>query len=90
MVRYNPLSYHNGSIWPHDNSIIAAGLRRYGFTKEANEIISSILDAAATFSLFRLPELFGGYPRRERSFLPYPFANSLVGIGNIMPGSLTG
>jgi len=77
MVRYNPLSYHNGSIWPHDNSIIAAGLRRYGFIDESNEIIYSILDAAANFPLYRLPELFGGYPRRERSFpVPYPFANS--------------
>jgi glycogen debranching enzyme len=77
MARYNPLSYHNGSIWPHDNSIIATGLHRYGFIKEANEVINSILDAASNFSLHRLPELFGGYPRRERSFpVPYPMANS--------------
>ena len=49
MARYNPLSYHNGSVWPHDNSIIAAGLHRYGFVKEANEVIYSLLDAASAF-----------------------------------------
>ncbi len=49
MPRYNPLSYHNGSVWPHDNSIIAAGLHRYGFVKEANEVIYSLLDATLSF-----------------------------------------
>ncbi len=77
MARYNPLSYHNGSIWPHDNSLIAAGLRRYGFVKESNEVINSLLDAAAAFPVHRLPELFAGYTRRERSFpVPDPAANS--------------
>jgi glycogen debranching enzyme len=77
MSRYNPLSYHNGSVWPHDNSIIAAGMRRYGFVEEANEIIHSLLDAASSFPIHRLPELFAGYVRRERSFpVPYPTANS--------------
>ncbi len=75
MARYNPLSYHNGSVWPHDNSIIAAGFFRYGFTKEAAEVAFAILDAAA-FSDHRLPELFAGYPRRGHSFpVPYPGAN---------------
>ena len=75
MARYNPLSYHNGSVWPHDNSIIAAGLARYGFTKEASDVAFAILDAAA-FSNHRLPELFADYPRREHSFpVPYPTAN---------------
>ena len=77
MARYNPLSYHNGSIWPHDNSIIAAGLHRYGFIKEANEVIYSLLDATSAFPVHRLPELFAGYARRERSFpVPDPMANS--------------
>jgi len=77
MARYNPLSYHNGSIWPHDNSIIAAGLHRYGFVKEAHQLIYAMLDASSYFPLHRLPELFSGYPRRERSFpVPYPTANS--------------
>ena len=77
MPRYNPLSYHNGSIWPHDNSLIASGMRRYGFIKEADEVIYSLLDAASAFSVHRLPELFAGYARRERSFpVPDPMANS--------------
>ena len=74
MGRYNPLSYHNGSVWPHDNSLIAAGLARYGFAKEASEVTLAILDAA--FSDHRLPELFAGYLRREQSFpVPYLAAN---------------
>jgi glycogen debranching enzyme len=77
MARYNPLSYHNGSVWPHDNSIIAAGLHRYGFIKESNEVIYSLLDATTAFPVHRLPELFAGYARRERSFpVPDPTANS--------------
>lgn len=77
MARYNPLSYHNGSIWPHDNSLIAAGMARYGFRKEANEVAYSIIDAATGFQDNRLPELFAGYPRREFSFpVPYPAANA--------------
>jgi glycogen debranching enzyme len=62
---YNPMSYHNGSIWPHDNSIIAAGLRRYGFDKEALALAEQLLAAAATFPDSRLPELYCGFPRVE-------------------------
>jgi glycogen debranching enzyme len=77
MGRYHPLSYHNGSVWPHDNSIIASGLHRYGFVKEANEVIYALLDATSAFPVHRLPELFAGYARRERSFpVPDPTANS--------------
>lgn len=77
MARYNPLAYHNGSVWPHDNSIIAAGLHRYGFVKEAQEIIYSLLEATLAFPFRRLPELFAGYARRQRSFpVPDPSANS--------------
>jgi glycogen debranching enzyme len=77
MSRYNPLSYHNGSIWPHDNSLIAAGMARYGFHREASLIIQAMLETAGEFPLNRLPELFAGYPRRELSFpVPYPAANA--------------
>jgi glycogen debranching enzyme len=75
-VRYNPLSYHNGSVWPHDTSIAAAGVARYGFLKEANRICEALLDAAMQAHDKRLPELFAGYPRRKGSTpVPYPGAN---------------
>ncbi len=62
--RYNPMSYHNGSVWPHDNALIAAGFARYGFKDEALKILSGLFDASAFFGLHRLPELFCGFPRR--------------------------
>ncbi len=68
MVGYNPISYHNGSIWPHDTAIVAAGLMRYGFVEEAHRVIMGLLDTAA-FTGGRLPELFGGLDRSE---LPVP------------------
>jgi glycogen debranching enzyme len=77
MARYNPISYHNGSVWPHDNSIIAKGLSWYGFYEEANTLALSLIDAASKFNDHRLPELFAGYVRREGSKpVPYPAANS--------------
>jgi glycogen debranching enzyme len=63
--RFNPVSYHNGSIWPHDNALIAAGFARYGFAREAETIFSALSEAANFFDLHRLPELFGGFPRRS-------------------------
>ena len=75
-TRYNPVSYHNGSIWPHDNSLIAAALTRYGFLEEANEVVFAQIDASQAFPHHRLPELFSGYARRKLSFpVPYPAAN---------------
>jgi glycogen debranching enzyme len=65
---YDPFSYHRGSIWPHDNAIIAAGMKRYGFHAEANEVIRGILDAASRFLSYRLPELFAGLEREPDSF----------------------
>lgn len=62
---YDPQSYHNGSVWPHDNSIIAWGLKKYGYSEEANTIITSLIQACKYFD-YRLPELFCGYPRKER------------------------
>ncbi len=73
---YNPVGYHTGTIWPHDNSIVAMGLHRYGFRAEANRIVEALLDAA-TFSEGRLPEAFAGYDRSEGPFpVPYPTACS--------------
>lgn len=63
-ARYNPLSYHNGSIWPHDNSIIASGLARYGFKRLAGEMFMALLDLSSMVDLHRLPELFCGVERR--------------------------
>ncbi|PZF88663.1 amylo-alpha-1,6-glucosidase [Micromonospora deserti] len=75
-VRYNPIGYHNGTIWPFENSFIAWGLRRYGFADEAATIASGILDAATYFD-GRLPEAFGGYPRELTKFpVEYPTACS--------------
>ncbi|MFG3557764.1 glycogen debranching N-terminal domain-containing protein [Micromonospora sp. NPDC047557] len=75
-TRYNPIGYHNGTIWPFDNSFIAWGLRRYGFAEEAAIIANGILDAATYFD-GRLPEAFGGYPRELTKFpVEYPTACS--------------
>nr|MBA3307053.1 amylo-alpha-1,6-glucosidase [Chloroflexota bacterium] len=65
---YNPFSYHTGSVWPHDNAIIAGGFRRYGYEREAAQVASAIFDAASHFVAHRLPELFSGLPRDEGAF----------------------
>jgi glycogen debranching enzyme len=65
---YNPFSYQNGSVWPHDNGIIAMGCRRYGFLKEAAMIARDISEAASYFVFYRLPELYGGVRREPGSF----------------------
>ncbi|WP_458114015.1 amylo-alpha-1,6-glucosidase [Arthrobacter sp. R1-13] len=76
MGAYNPASYHNGSVWPHDNAIIAAGLLRCGFVKEAQRISTALLEAA-DFSDGRLPELFCGFSRHQfPEPVPYPTACS--------------
>jgi glycogen debranching enzyme len=72
---YNPMSYHNGSVWPHDNAIVAAGLKRYGFTQATEAIALALLDAAVASRESRLPELFCGFRRRSTSpFVHYPVA----------------
>ncbi len=68
---YNPMSYHNGSIWPHDNALILAGLRRYGFHTEAQTVAGELLAAAATFPDYRLPELYCGFARNESGNLEH-------------------
>lgn len=62
-IRFNPIGYHLGTVWPHDNALIAAGLRRYGFDDAAKRIFHGIFDAASHFTEQRLPELFCGFPR---------------------------
>jgi glycogen debranching enzyme len=72
MGRYNPVSYHNGSVWPHDSAICAAGLARYGFLKQAEAVTVGLFDAAKTFG-GRLPELFCGFDRHAFPVpVPYP------------------
>jgi glycogen debranching enzyme len=75
-VRYNPVGYHVGTVWPFDNSFIAWGLRRYGFEEEAARIAAGILEAAVFYG-GRLPEAFGGYPRSQTKYpVQYPTACS--------------
>jgi glycogen debranching enzyme len=72
--RYNPMSYHNGSIWPHDTAICAAGMSRYGKRREAVQILSEVFETAVYFSM-RLPELYCGFPRvAGETPAPYPVA----------------
>ncbi len=63
-VRYNPMSYHNGSVWPHDNALIAYGFSRYGLKEEVNKIAAGLFDASLFIEDQRLPELFCGFKRR--------------------------
>jgi glycogen debranching enzyme len=73
--RYNPQSYHNGSIWPHDNALIAAGMARYGYTSAARRILTAMSDLSEAVDLHRLPELICGFPRRGREYPTlYPVA----------------
>jgi glycogen debranching enzyme len=75
---YNPMSYHLGSVWPHDNGLIVAGLLRYGLAEPALRIFDGVFDAATRFLDFRLPELFCGHPRSDAENEPvrYPVACS--------------
>jgi len=74
-ARYNPLGYHLGTVWPHDNSIIAMGLKEYGFENELNELATALYDCCRCFDYYRLPELFCGTPRSAYSLpVRYPVA----------------
>lgn len=76
-ARYNPMSYHNGSVWPHDNALIAYGLSRYGLKEEVNQIVSGLFDASLFIEDQRLPELFCGFKRRPgEAPTAYPVACS--------------
>ena len=74
---YTPFGYHTGTVWPHDNSLAAAGLKRYGFQDEANRLVGTVFEAAQQFNDFRLPELFCGFDRDASAMpVPYPVACS--------------
>jgi glycogen debranching enzyme len=74
-VRYNPMSYHNGSVWPHDSAMVAAGMSRYGFVKESLQVMSGLFNACLYIDLKRLPELFCGFPwRAGEAPTSYPVA----------------
>jgi glycogen debranching enzyme len=74
-ARYNPMSYHDGSVWPHDNALIALGLARYGFKAAVENVFKGLFDAASYMELRRLPELFCGFQReRRRGPTLYPVA----------------
>jgi glycogen debranching enzyme len=71
---YNPIEYHNGTVWPHDTALVAEGLRRYGYPEAASRLAFGLLEAAAAFA-WRLPEVFAGYPRAETGMpVEYPTA----------------
>ena len=81
-AKCNPLSYHNGSIWPHDNALIAMGPCRYGETRAAGRLLAGLFDAGQYFELDRMPELFAASPGTPASSDPLPcrlFAPGLVG-----------
>ena len=74
-ARYNPMGYHTGGVWPHDNALIAEGLARYGLCDEASLILQSQFEASLHFDPQRMPELFCGFERRPgEAPVPYPLA----------------
>jgi glycogen debranching enzyme len=87
--RFNPMSYHNGSIWPHDNALIALGLARYGLKRGAAAIFEGLFDAGAHMEMMRFPELFCGFPRR-RGTAPtlYPVACAPQAWASVVPFAL--
>ncbi len=95
MKPFNPISYHNGSVWPHDNGLILTGMHRYGHNDAALRVIEGLIDALKWFTLDRLPELFCGYDREQTPFpVDYPVACSpqawaagcIVQIAQVMLG----
>jgi glycogen debranching enzyme len=88
-VRYNPMSYHNGSIWPHDNALIALGLARYGLKRPVEQVFKGLFDAATYMDFQRLPELFCGFQRqRGRGPTLYPVACSPQAWASATPFTL--
>ncbi|MFF5173574.1 glycogen debranching N-terminal domain-containing protein [Micromonospora sp. NPDC000089] len=84
-ARFNPLGYHVGAVWPFDNALIAAGLHRYGFRREAGVIAEGIIDAAGYFA-GRLPEAFAGFGREQTGYpVSYPTANSPQAMATAAP-----
>jgi glycogen debranching enzyme len=88
-ARYNPMSYHNGSIWPHDNALIALGLARYGLKRSVERVFQGLFDAATYMECRRLPELFCGFQRaRSRGPTLYPVACSPQAWASATPFTL--
>ena len=88
-ARYNPMSYHNGSIWPHDNALITLGLARYGLKRSVERVFKGLFDAATYMDMRRLPELFCGFPRgRGRGPTHYPVACSPQAWASATPFTL--
>jgi glycogen debranching enzyme len=88
-ARYNPMSYHNGSIWPHDNALIALGLARYGFTQVVEQLFKGLFRAATYMDARRLPELYCGFQRqRGRGPTLYPVACSPQAWASATPFAL--
>jgi glycogen debranching enzyme len=88
-ARYNPMSYHDGSIWPHDNALIALGLARYGLKHSVEHVFKGLFDAATYMDLRRLPELFCGFQReRRRGPTLYPVACAPQAWASATPFSL--
>ena len=87
--RFNPMAYHNGSVWPHDNALIALGLSRYGLKRAASAIFEGLFDAATHMEMMRFPELFCGFPRR-RGAAPtlYPVACAPQAWASVVPFAL--
>jgi glycogen debranching enzyme len=76
-ARYNPMGYHTGAIWPHDNALIALGLARYGFEHKAADLLACLFDASLHFDLHRMPELFCGFQQTAgEGPILYPLACS--------------
>jgi glycogen debranching enzyme len=88
-ARYNPMSYHNGSVWPHDNALIALGLARHGLKRQVAQVFTGLFDAASYMDLRRLPELFCGFQRsRGRGPTLYPVACSPQAWASATPFTL--
>ena len=88
-ARYNPMSYHDGSIWPHDNALIALGFARYGLKHCVAHLFKGLFDAASYMDLRRLPELFCGFQReRRRGPVLYPVACAPQAWASATPFSL--
>jgi glycogen debranching enzyme len=101
-VRYNPMSYHNGSVWPHDNALIALGFGRYGLSDRVARLFHAMFDAASYMDLRRLPELFCGFrrvagkgptfypvacsPQAWASAAPFAFLQACLGLSFDLPG----
>ena len=75
-IRYNPVSYHNGSVWPHDNALIIEGLRKYGMVREAKRLTEAFLSTLSMFPGERPPELYCGFPKEGAASTPLPYPTS--------------